>query len=232
MSRASPHLSIVLPVYDERESLAPLFAEIAEAFADVEYEIIAVDDGSTDGSHEQLRRLAGAGDRIRVLSLERNRGQTAAFLAGFDSARGGLILTMDADGQNDPADGRRLLRALAEHAAVTTVIGYRSHRVDGWWRRCQSWVANAVRDVITGDVIRDTGCSLKLMPADALRRVPRFDGMHRFLPTLLRSAGQVVMEMEVSHRPRRHGRSKYGMWNRLGPAVRDAFRVRRLLRQG
>ncbi len=226
MNQPRPVVSIVLPVFNERPGLAALIEELGTVFGGTPHEIVAVDDGSTDGSLEELLRLSNGSAALRVFSLERNRGQSAAFAAGFDAARGEFILTMDADGQNAPEDGLRLLEAVRGPGSATVAVGYRVPRVDGWWKRVQSRVANAARDVITGDRVRDTGCSLKVMPRAALRRIARFDGMHRFLATLLRLAGEEVVEMAVSHRPRRHGRSKYGMWGRVGVGLRDALGVR------
>ncbi len=231
MSQASPVVSIVLPVLDERLNLAPLIEELTTVFESTPHEIVAVDDGSVDGSLEELVRLSNGSASLRVLSLERHRGQSAAFAAGFEAARGEFVLTMDADGQNAPEDGLRLLELVLSDESATVAVGYRVGRVDGWWKRLQSRVANAVRNWITGDRVRDTGCSLKVMPRSALGRLPRFDGMHRFLPTLLRLAGERVAEVAVSHRPRRHGRSKYGMWGRIGVGLRDALGVRWLRRR-
>lgn len=228
--RESQLLSIVLPVHNERENLAPLFAEIAGAFGDVPYEIVAVDDGSTDGSLQELERLAGQFNRVRVVSCERRTGQSAAIFAGVDAAAGEWILTMDSDGQNDPADGRRLVRTLADTGRATVVIGRRLQRVDGWWKRVQSRVANAFRNAITGESVRDTGCSLRVMRRSALLQLPRFDGMHRFLPTLLRTLGEHVLEVDVAHRRRLYGQSKYGMWDRLGVGLLGVIRVRGLVK--
>ncbi len=229
--RESQLLSIVLPVHNERANLAPLFAEIAGAFGDVPYEIVAVDDGSTDGSLQELERLTGQFNRVRVVSSERRTGQSAAIFAGVDAAAGEWILTMDSDGQNDPADGRRLVRTLADTGGATVVIGRRVQRVDGWWKRVQSRVANAFRNAITGESVHDTGCSLRVMRRSALLQLPRFDGMHRFLPTLLRTLGEQVLEVDVAHRRRRYGQSKYGMWDRLGIGLLGVIRVRGLVKR-
>lgn len=229
--RESQLLSIVLPVHNERENLAPLFAEIAGAFRDVSYEIVAVDDGSTDGSLQELERLAGRFNRVRVVSSERRTGQSAAIFVGVDAAAGEWILTMDSDGQNDPADGRHLVRTLADTGRATVVIGRRVQRVDGWWKQVQSRVANAFRNAITGESVRDTGCSLRVMRRSALRRLPRFDGMHRFLPTLLKTLGEHVLEVDVAHRRRLYGQSKYGMWDRLGVGLLGVLRVRGLVKR-
>ncbi len=228
--RESQLLSIVLPIHNERANLAPLFAEIAVAFADVPYEIVAVDDGSTDGSLLELERLAGRVKRVRVVSSQRRTGQSAAIFAGVDAAAGELILTLDSDGQNDPADGRSMVRTLADTDLATVVFGRRIGRVDGWWKRVQSRVANAFRNAITGESVRDTGCSLRVMRRSALLQLQRFDGMHRFLPTLLRTQGEHVLEVDVAHRRRLHGQSKYGMWDRLGVGLLGVIRVRRLVK--
>lgn len=219
-------VSVVLPVYNERESLAPLLDEIATALREIPFEIVAVDDGSTDGSLEELQRLVMGHPELRIVAFERNFGQSAAFSAGFDAARGDVVVTMDADGQNDPRDALKLLRALEAHASVAAAVGYREGRADSAWKLLQSRVANRTRNWITGDAVRDTGCSLKAMRRDALALVPRFDGMHRFLPTLIRARGGKVLELPVSHRARRCGESKYGMWNRAARGLRDAFGVR------
>jgi dolichol-phosphate mannosyltransferase len=215
----------VIPVYNERDNLAPLLGEVGDACADLDYEVIAVDDGSGDGSLDELRYLAAADRRIRVVALRRNAGQSAALAAGWDAARGDIVVTMDADGQNDPADLRDLLAPLAD-GACTASVGIRVHRRDSASKRIQSRVANAFRNWLTGDRIQDTGCGLKAIRREPLVSLPRFDGMHRFLPTLLRNSGGQVVEVPVSHRPRRHGRSKYGMWNRVFRGVRDALGVR------
>jgi len=228
---SAPHLSIVLPVYDECENLAALAAELDVVPALHGAEIVAVDDGSTDGSLEELRRLARERRHWRVLRLARHAGQSAALVAGWWAARGDIVVTLDADGQNDPADIPRLLAALAETAGLVAAVGVRLERADGAWKRVQSRVANRVRDWVTGHRVRDTGCTLKAMRRDALLRVPAFDGVHRFLPTLLVRDGGRLVEVPVAHRPRRHGRTKYGMWNRAARGLRDAFGVRWLNRR-
>lgn len=228
---AVPDLAIVLPVHNERDNLEPLAAELAAAVGERTVEFIAVDDGSTDGSSETLQRLAAADHRWRVLRLTRRGGQSAALAAGWTAARAPTIVTLDADGQNDPADVPRLVAALESERDLGAAVGVRVGRRDGPWRRLQSVVANRVRDAITGHHVADTGCGLKAMRRDLLLRLPRFDGMHRFLPTLLAREGARVREVTVTHRPRRHGRSKYGMWDRARRGLRDALGVRWLLRR-
>ena len=225
-------ISVVFPVYNERENLEPLLAEVEATLNSVEMEVIAVDDFSTDGSLQELRRLRVDHEALRVVALERHAGQSAAFAAGLELARGDPVVLMDADGQNDPADVPALLEMLGSDPDCAAVAGYRVTRADSRWKRFQSGVANNVRNVLTGDRVRDTGCSLKVIRREALDGLVWFDGMHRFFPTLIRQAGGKVIEAPVSHRPRLAGKSKYGMWNRGIVALRDALGVRWLLRRG
>jgi glycosyltransferase involved in cell wall biosynthesis len=226
----TPDLSLVIPVYNERESLAPLLAEIAAALRGRSYEVVAVDDGSTDGSFEVLRTLKRDHPQLHIVAFERNAGQTAAFAAGFRAARGRVVVTLDADLQNDPADVPKVVDAL-ERTGATAVAGYRAARRDTAWKRLQSRIANGVRNWLNGEVIRDTGCSLKAFRADAVRGLPLFGGMHRFLPTLIKMHGGTVAEVAVGHRPRRFGVTKYGMWNRVFRSLADAFAVRWMQRR-
>jgi len=219
-------ISVVFPVYNERDNLAPLLAEVEATLDGVELEVIAVDDRSTDGSLQELRRLRSNHECLRVVSLQRHAGQSAAFAAGLELARGDPVVLMDADGQNDPADVKALLEILEEDPDCSAVVGYRVTRADSHWKRLQSRVANNLRNWLTGDRVRDTGCSLQVFRRAAVRGLVAFDGMHRFYPTLVRQAGGKVVEAPVSHRPRLRGRSKYGMWNRGLSALRDALGVR------
>ena len=224
-------ISVVFPVYNERDNLEPLLAEVEATLNSMELEVIAVDDLSTDGSLQELRRLRVDHEALRVVALERHAGQSAAFAAGLELARGDPVVLMDADGQNDPADVPALLEILGSDPDCAAVAGYRVARADSRWKRFQSRVANNVRNVLTGDRVRDTGCSLKVIRREALDGLVWFDGMHRFFPTLIRQAGGKVIEAPVSHRPRLAGKSKYGMWNRGIVALRDALGVRWLLRR-
>ena len=221
-------VSLVIPVYDEIDCLPGLVEEIHAALdpAGIDYEVVLVDDGSTDGSGEWLDEAAGRDPRLRVLHLVKNTGQTAAFAAGFQAARGEVVVTLDADGQNPPAEIPRLLEAMED--GVDLVAGWRRNRRDSLWRLVQSRIANGIRNWISRETIRDTGCSLKAFRTRYLREIPlRFDGMHRFLPTLCRMAGaRTVVEVPVDHRPRQGGRSKYGMWNRAFRAFADLLAVR------
>jgi glycosyltransferase involved in cell wall biosynthesis len=223
-------VSVVLPIFNERENLGPLLNEIAEALKHVAHEVVAVDDASTDGSDRELEQLAANSDTVQIIRLGRPSGQSAALAAGFERARACLIATLDADGQNDPADLVSLLAAV-EDGEADAAIGVRVRRQDSRWKRLQGSIANRARDLITGDVVRDTGCGVRVMRAQFARRLPRFKGMHRFIPTLLRREGARVIEREVAHRPRLYGKTKYGMWDRVFVGLWDAVGVRWLLRR-
>ena len=222
----------MIPAYNERDNLAPLLAEIRAALdgTGLRYEVIIVDDGSTDGSFDALKGLRQQYPALHILAFERNAGQTAAFAAGFQAARAPGVVTLDADLQNDPADIPRLVDTLRTTGA-TAVAGYRAARRDTAWKRLQSRIANSVRNRLNGEVIRDTGCSLKAFRTEALRTLPLFAGMHRFLPTLIKMQGGTVTEIPVGHRPRKHGVTKYGMWNRVWRSLMDAFAVRWMQRR-
>jgi dolichol-phosphate mannosyltransferase len=224
---AQPDLSVVFPVYNEEENIPILLREIAAAVdgRGWTYEIVAVDDGSSDRSLEVLRSSRTQYPTLRVLALEKNSGQTAALDAAWRAAHGRMVVSLDADLQNDPADIPAMMRKL-EEAKADMVIGVRVNRRDTWSRRMQSKIGNGVRNWITGDQITDTGCSLKLVKREAVERVRLFTGMHRFLPTLVRYAGYRVVEMPVNHRARQFGQSKYGAMNRAFRGLADCFAVR------
>lgn len=226
MTSSPPPISLVVPAFNEEENLAELVAEIRVALdaAGLDWELLLVDDGSTDGTLAALRRLMTGEPRLRVLRHVRRAGQSAALALGFRAARGAVVVTLDADLQNDPADIPRLLAELDKGFGV--VSGVRVSRQDGWVRRVSSRIANAVRNRATGESITDVGCSLKAYRAEFLRDLPMFTGMHRFLPTLVRWNGARVAELAVRHRPRRHGVGKYGIGNRLFRALADLFAVR------
>ena len=221
---ARPFLSIVIPVYNECENVAPLTAQIIRIFSDQPdpYEIIFVDDGSTDRSGIILDELANAHRHIRVFHFAQRYGQTAAFDAGFRQARGDRIVTMDGDLQYDPAD---ILRLLPLSEAFDLVCGRRSTRNDPTIRGLSSRVANAVRHCVTRDHVRDTGCSLKVFRRELVDRLQLFDGMHRFFPALAMMHGFTVTECDVQHFPRAHGASKYGIRNRLWRGIMDLWAV-------
>jgi glycosyltransferase involved in cell wall biosynthesis len=222
-----PDLSVVFPVYNEVENIPILLREITQALSGQpwSYEIVAVNDGSTDGSLETLQKSRVEYPQLRVVSLEKNSGQTAALDAAWRSAHGRLVVSLDADLQNDPADIPRMVRLL-EEKNVDMVIGVRVNRQDTLSKKIQSRIGNSVRNWITGDYITDTGCSLKLLKAEAIRDVKLFSGMHRFLPTLVRMNGFKVIETPVNHRKRQFGVSKYGAMNRAFRGLADCFAVR------
>ena len=225
--RAGPDLSVVFPVYNEEENIPILLREIAAALEGRgwTYEIVAVDDGSTDRSLAVLEEQRARYPMLRVLAFEKNSGQTAALDAAWHAAQGRLVVSLDADLQNDPADIPAMIAKLDESGA-DMVAGVRVNRRDTWSRKVQSRIGNGVRNWITGDDITDTGCSLKLVKREAIDRVRLFTGMHRFLPTLVRYAGYRVVEMPVNHRARQFGQSKYGAMNRAFRGLADCFAVR------
>ena len=219
-----PQLSIVAPVYNEAGNLERLAAETAAAMAAAElrYEFILVDDRSTDGSREKLAALAASDATVRALSLERHAGQSAALLAGIRAAQAPLIVTMDADLQNDPADIPAIVALLDDHDVVS---GVRAKRMDTLLRRLASRVSNRVRRLVLGDPCTDIGCALKGYRTAALDDLPPFDGLHRFLPVLALRHGGAYAEIPVRHRPRKHGTSKYNLRGRFLRGVLDLLGV-------
>jgi dolichol-phosphate mannosyltransferase len=207
-------------MYNEEGNVAELQRQIAMALVGYDYELVLVDDGSTDATVSQVL-LA---EHVRLLEFEKNAGQSAAMHAGIHRARGGLIVTLDGDLQNDPADIPAMIRKLNE--GYDLVCGYRASRKDAVLKRLQSRIANAVRSRFVGDRVRDTGCTLKVMRRECREALLLFHGMHRFIPALIGGMGWRVTEMPVNHRPRIHGVSKYGFGNRALKATMDMFGVR------
>jgi len=226
MPTAAPSVSIVLPIYNEAENLAELIGEINQAMAGTgsTYEILCVDDASKDGSMAALKAVALRTPQIRILRHRVNSGQSAAVATGFAHARGDTVITMDADRQNDPADLPSYLAAL--QPGVDCVCGIRRKRQDSVAKRYGSRIANRFRNWITGESIRDAGCGFRAMRRTALHEIPVFNGMHRFVPTLMRAQGYCVIEIEINHRPRTRGKSKYGINDRLWRGIRDCFAMR------
>ena len=228
---------MVIPAHNEAENLGPLVREIGAALAGTDYEIVLVDDGSTDATSERAAELARTVPGLRVVRHPTSRGQSFAIATGVRAARGSWIATLDGDGQNDPADIPGLLARRAEGRAghvesgPLLIAGYRRKRRDAWLKRVSSRVANAVRGRLLGDRTPDTGCGLKVFEREAFLALPHFDHMHRFLPALFLRAGGCVVSVEVSHRPRERGASHYGMWNRLGVGIVDVFGVWWLIRR-
>jgi glycosyltransferase involved in cell wall biosynthesis len=220
-------LSVVIPVYDEEESLPLLWSELRSVLdrAGLDFEVVFVDDGSRDRGAEIIRGLRDSDPRVRLVRLKANAGETAATDAGFHAARGRLIVTMDADLQNDPQDIPGLLRHLDQWDAVT---GWRVDRGDGdsVVRRLSSRIANGVRNWLSDDVIQDSGCTFRAFRRECLRGLVLYRGFHRFVPTLLKMRGYRVLEVPVRHRPRRFGQSKYGVLNRVFVATTDLLAVR------
>lgn len=222
----APAVTLIVPVYNEEGNLSALSEEIHRAMAQQPraWELLLVDDGSTDGSLDVIRGLAAASADTRYLSLAENRGQSAAFAAGFAAARGEVFVTLDGDLQNDPADIPRMLDVYEQ--GYDMVIGWRARRRDSLLKRVSSKIANAVRNRLSGENVKDTGCSLKVMRARMCRELPVFRGMHRFLPTLMKMQGARRTEVQVNHRPRLSGVSKYGIWDRAFSGLYDLLAVR------
>jgi dolichol-phosphate mannosyltransferase len=221
MAPTQPELSVVIPVYNEAGNVAPLAAEVkASLDGKIAYELIFVDDGSTDGTAKALAALVRAEGTVRPIRHKGNFGQSAATLTGVRGARAPLVVTLDGDMQNDPADIMKLHAAL-DDARCGMVSGVRLGRRDTWVRRLSSRVANGVRNRALGDGAVDTGCGLKLFRREAFLALPRFDHMHRFLPALMQRDGWTVRYVPVAHRPRATGVSKYGMFDRLGVGIID-----------
>jgi len=226
LSAALPDLSVVVPACNEVDNVAPLAREVAAALRPrLEFELIFVDDGSTDGTAEAVQRVRAEVPEIRLLRHSRRSGQSAALHTGFRAARAAWIATLDGDGQNDPADIVRLVARRDERGTLepklALITGQRIVRRDGWLRRVSSRIANGVRSRLLGDGAADTGCGLKLMRRDVLLALPYFDHMHRFLPALFRRQGAAVITVAVSHRPRQRGQSKYGVHDRLWIGIVD-----------
>ena len=223
-------ISLVIPVFNEEESLPTLHREISAALSGLEadWEVIFINDASTDASLDVIRKLAKQDDHVRYLSFKENRGQSAGFAAGFRHARGRAIVTMDADLQNDPADVPAMLHMYdAQNADM--VIGWRTTRKDTTVKRLSSRLANAIRNWWTRETVHDTGCSMKIMRTEMACAMPVFKNMHRYLPTLMKMQGAQVLETPVNHRHRVHGTSKYGTWDRAKAGVYDLIGVRWLL---
>jgi dolichol-phosphate mannosyltransferase len=218
-------ISFVVPVYNEEENISRLVEEIQAVAPDLasEYEILLVDDCSTDRSLQIIQDLAVGDKTIRPLPLARNSGQSAALYAGFQAAAGDVIITMDADLQNDPADLRQMIKHYGEYDMVN---GWRYNRQDSLSKKLASKIGNGFRNWLTRETIHDTGCSLKIMNADMLKKIRIYKGLHRFLPTLMRLEGAKVIEVKVNHRQRLFGESKYTNLRRGIEGFYDVIAVR------
>jgi glycosyltransferase involved in cell wall biosynthesis len=224
-----PWTSIVIPIKDEQENLIPLTEQLMKVLEardesrSTSFEILFIDDGSTDGSSALLDSLAVQYPRVRVLHFDRNYGQSSAFDAGFKHSTGELVITMDGDLQNDPNDIDTLLPHTKQ---FDLVCGWRTNRHDSLIRTVSSRIANAVRSAVTGDNVHDTGCSLKIFKRAVVEKLQLFEGMHRFFPALALMQGFTITEVPVRHYPRTHGVSKYGVGNRLFKGLYDLLAVR------
>jgi len=222
-------ISIIIPVYNEVDNVAALYEEIVRVMSPSAYtfEVIFVDDGSKDGTVAKLRTLEPTSGSLRIVCHVNNCGQSAAILTGGRAAHYPVLVTLDGDGQNDPADILRLLEFWGEPNMV--ILGNRSVRHDSLVRKASSTIGNGVRRCFLRDECGDTGCSLKIFAKDVFLSLPYFDHAHRFLPALFKSAGQQLVNVPVNHRPRRYGQSKYGVMNRLFVGLHDLIGVRWLL---
>jgi dolichol-phosphate mannosyltransferase len=218
-------ISIVAPVYNEEENLPILVAQLVDVLKPLgkSYEMIFVDDASTDRSRSLLKEMISRYPQIRVLGFKKNCGETAAGAAGLKAARGDVVITIDADLQNDPKDIPMLLDCLKTYDMVT---GWRQKRDDSWVKRITSKIANRIRNTLSGETIRDSGCTYRAYKRECLENIKLYKGMHRFMPTLVKMEGFRVIEVPIAHHPRQFGVSKYTTWNRMWRAFVDLLAVR------
>ena len=228
----APAVSVIVPVRNEAGNVAPLVEEIAAALSGRRFEVVYVDDGSTDGTAAELNVLRGKHPWLRQVKHAQSCGQSAALRTGIRAARGTVIVTLDGDGQNDPVFLPKLIDALEQGAPrVGLIAGQRVGRKATGFKKFQSRVANAVRGSVLRDGARDSGCGLKAFPREVGLALPYFDGLHRFLPALVRREGKDIGYIDVVDRPRQHGVSNYGFWDRLGIGILDLAGVWWLIRR-
>ncbi len=228
-------LSVVVPVYNEQDNIVPLLQEIGDCLRDeIDYEVVVVDDCSDDRTAVNVDAYRAGDTAVRLVGHAARYGQSMALFTGVKCARGRWIATLDGDGQNAPEDIPKLLRVVTSDASANLklVCGHRKRRRDNWVKRVSSRIANAVRSRWLGDDTPDTGCGLKLLERETFLSLPFFDHMHRFLPALVKRAGGDIVSVEVSHRARMHGKSKYGVHNRLWAGIIDLFGVMWLQKRG
>jgi len=218
-------ISVVVPVYNEEENLPILIHQLMEVLEELRkpYEMIFVDDGSVDGSRNIIREMAAQYPQIRLLGFKKNCGETAADTAGLKEARGKVVITIDADLQNDPKDIPRMVEYLKEYDMVT---GWREKRDDPWVKRITSKIANGIRNWVSGETIHDSGCTFRAYKQECLQNLKLYKGMHRFMPTLVKMEGFRVIEIPIAHHPRKFGVSKYTTLNRMWRAFIDLLVVR------
>ncbi|HZT25248.1 MAG TPA: glycosyltransferase family 2 protein [Pseudolabrys sp.] len=233
MNSKEPAVSVVVPVRNEAGNIAPLVAEIATALEEQwPFEVIYVDDGSRDGTAAELSRLTAQYSWLRWMRHKQSCGQSAAVRTGVRAARGALVVTIDGDGQNDPKFIPALVRALDAGASrIALVAGQRVGRKASGFKKLQSRIANGVRGAVLRDGTRDTGCGLKAFRREVFLSLPYFDGLHRFLPALVKREGYGIAYVDVVDRPRRAGVSNYGMWDRLWIGILDLAGVWWLIRR-
>ena len=223
-------VSAVVPVYNEEGNLPILIPKLSKVLKDLgcSYEMIFVDDGSSDGSQRILKEMAPQTPFLRILRFKENRGLSTALMAGMREAQGEQIVTLDSDLQNDPADIPRLLEYLDRYDMAT---GWRQKREDSWLKKISSKIANAVRNGLSGEDIRDSACTLRAFKRECIQEIPVFNGMHRFFSTLVKMNGYRVIEVPVSHHPRKFGKSKYNIRNRMVRSFIDLLAVRWMKRR-
>ncbi|MDP2411788.1 MAG: glycosyltransferase family 2 protein [Pseudolabrys sp.] len=232
MNTNDPAVSVVVPVRNEAGNIAPLVAEIAKALeGQWPFEVVYVNDGSTDGTDAELKRLGAELPWLRRVRHTQSCGQSCAVRTGVGVARAPLVVTLDGDGQNDPSFVPAMVRMLEADATLGLIAGQRTGRKSGGFKKWQSRIANAVRSAVLRDGTRDTGCGLKAFRRDLFLKLPYFDGLHRFLPALVRREGYGIGYVDVVDRPRGAGVSNYGLWDRLWVGILDLAGVWWLIRR-
>jgi len=226
MDHSEPiEISVVVPVFNEEKNLPVLIPKLVEVLKDfgLTYEMIFVDDGSSDGSRRILKEMVSQYPALRIIGLKENRGLSTALYVGVKEARGNKIITLDADLQNDPADIPRLMSFLDDYDIAT---GWRQKREDPWLKRISSRVANSIRNRLTGETINDSACTLRVFKRECIENIPIFNGMHRFFSTLVKMEGYRMIEVPISHHQRKFGISKYNIRNRMVRSFIDLLAVR------
>jgi dolichol-phosphate mannosyltransferase len=223
-------ISFVIPVYNEEENIKPLYDEIKNIAPKISssYEIIFVDDASTDNSLNEIKKISQLDQNVKYISFLQNRGQSAALYAGFQKASKEVIITLDADLQNDPNDIPEMLKFYGKYDMIN---GWRKKRKDSFSKKIGSKIGNFIRNKITGEEINDTGCGLKVMKTSILKKIKMYKGLHRFLPTLMKLEGARVIEIPVNHRERKHGVSKYNNIKRAIEGFYDLIAVRWMIKR-